>query len=125
MKLICENSNSSHINANGVRGDAAGTIGQLDTLLPLCTLGIINAGKVDRKLSSDTRDLENVNKLLSRVYNANIMYSCYYRHRKLNYVVNYTIISMRCDQVFLGCPAPYTLFHHAYIAAYNYVHVCM
>ena len=39
MKLICENSNSSHINANRVRGDAAGTIGQLDTLLPLCTLG--------------------------------------------------------------------------------------
>ena len=38
MKLICENSNSSHINANGVRGDAADTIGQLDTLLPLCTL---------------------------------------------------------------------------------------
>ena len=39
MKLICENSNFSHINANGVHGDAAGTIGQLDTLLHLCTLG--------------------------------------------------------------------------------------
>ena len=39
--LICENSNSSHINANGVRGDAAGTIGQLDTLLPLCTLDCV------------------------------------------------------------------------------------
>ena len=39
MKLICENNNSSHINANGVRDDAADTIGQLDTLLPLCTLG--------------------------------------------------------------------------------------
>ena len=38
MKLICENSNSSHINANGVRSDAADTIGQLDTLLPLCTI---------------------------------------------------------------------------------------
>ena len=43
MKLICENSNSSHINANGVRGDAADTIGQLDTLLPLCTLVTIKA----------------------------------------------------------------------------------
>ena len=40
MKLICKNSNSSHINANGVRSDAAGTIGQLDTLLPLCTLDV-------------------------------------------------------------------------------------
>ena len=39
MKIICENSNSSHINANGVRSDAVDTIGQLDTLLPLCTLG--------------------------------------------------------------------------------------
>ena len=27
---------------------------------------------------------------------------------KLNYVVNYIIISMRCDHFFLGCPAPYT-----------------
>ena len=38
MKLICENSNSLHINTNGVRSDAADTIGLLDTLLPLCTL---------------------------------------------------------------------------------------
>ena len=44
MKLICENSNSLHINANGVRGDAADTIGLLDTLLPLCTLVIIGIG---------------------------------------------------------------------------------
>ena len=39
MKLIRENSNSSHINANGVHSDAAGTIGLLDTLLSLSTLG--------------------------------------------------------------------------------------
>ena len=38
MKLICENSNSSHINANEVRGDAADAIGLLDTLLLVCTL---------------------------------------------------------------------------------------
>ena len=47
--LICENSNSSHINANGVRGDAAGTIGQLDTLLPLCTLAYSHIAKDERK----------------------------------------------------------------------------
>ena len=41
--LICENSNSSHINANRVHSDAADTIGLLDTLLPLCTLGSIYA----------------------------------------------------------------------------------
>ena len=38
MKLICENNNSLHINANGVCSDAADTIGLLNTLLPLCTL---------------------------------------------------------------------------------------
>ena len=42
MKLIRENTNSSHINANGVRGDAVDTIGQLDTLLPLCILDMSN-----------------------------------------------------------------------------------
>ena len=46
MKLICKNSNSSHINANGVRGDAADTIGPLDTLLPLCTLGFTSVSRV-------------------------------------------------------------------------------
>ena len=40
------------------------------------------------------RDLENVNTLLDL--------------GQLSYVVNYIIISMRCDQFFLGCPAPHT-----------------
>ena len=42
MKLICENSNSLHINANGVGGDSADTIGAVGHSPSLMYLAIMH-----------------------------------------------------------------------------------